>query len=191
MITYDVRIDWDCTDWAGVHDFSDPVGARTYDDISEYVKSPIRIARNKQPDDWVYPAATLELKLNNISGIFYPTLVTGALYGKIRIWLPIRIIATYNAVDYPLYYGFLNKLACYPIRDKGHVYLYATDGIDVLAKSIIIQDMDDKTTIGVVSDGAAVHLLLDAGGWGARHTIDVTGGNIISMPDTFVYEKGE
>jgi hypothetical protein len=110
------------------------------------------------------------------------------LFDKIRPWLPIRIIATHNDVPYPLYYGFLCGLVCHPIIDKRHVYLYATDGINVLAKAIIIQDMDDKT---VMADGEAVDLLLDKGGWGDRRTIDMTGGDIIKMPDTFVYEKDE
>ena len=186
--TYQICIDWNCTDWAGEHDFSDPPEARTYDDISDYVIQPIRIARNKKPDDWIYPAATLELKLLNVDRMFYPTNVESPLFGLIRPWLPIRIIATHNDIPYPQYYGYLCALICHPIRDKKHVYLYATDGIDVLAKAIVIQDMDDKTTM---SDGEAVNLLLDKAGWGARRTIDMTGGDIIKMPDTFVYEKGE
>ena len=161
-VIYEVTIDWDCIDWAGAHDFSDPPEARTYDDISSYVSrnKPFRIARNKKPDDWVYPAATLELTLNNESRIFYPTNSESPLHGKIRPWLPIRIIATHNDVPYPLYYGYLCGLICHPIIDKRHVYLYATDGIDVLAKAIMIQDMDDKT---VMADGEAVDLLLDKG----------------------------
>jgi hypothetical protein len=184
-VSYSVAIDWNCTDWAGVHDFTGE-----YDDISSYVLPPVRIARDKKPDDWVYPAATLELKLNNASKIFYPT-YAGPLQGLIRPWLPIRVIATHNEIEYPLYYGYLCKLVCHPIKDKKHVYLYATDGIDALAKAIIIQDMDDKT---VMADGGAVDLLLTKGGWStlvARRTIDMTGGDIIKLPDTFTYEKGE
>jgi len=189
--TFDVRVDWDCADWAGVHDFSDPPEARTYDDISGYVSrtKPPRIAKNKKPDDWVYPAATLELILNNESKIFYPTNSESVLFGKIHIWLPIRIIATHLTIEYPLYYGFINKLICYPFKDKKHVYLYATDGIDVMAKAIVIQDMDDPT---IMSDGESVDLLATAGGWSAdRRSIDMTGGDIINHPDTFVYVKGE
>lgn len=189
--TFDVRIDWDCIDWAAVPDFSDPPEARTYDDISGYVSAtqPFRIARNKKPDDWVYPAATLELTLNNESRIFYPTNEDSPLCGKIRPWLPIRIIATHLDIPYPLYFGFINRLVYYPKKDAKNVYFYATDGIDVLAKAIIIQDMDDKT---IMSDGAAVDLIATKGGWSTdRRIIDTTGGDIINQPDIFTYVKDE
>lgn len=183
--TFSVMVDWDCTDWsADPHFTSDTTGMS---EIVSYVIPPIRIARQSKPDDWVYPAATLEVRLNNTSGVFYPTLATGALYGLIRIWLPIKIVATHNAIEYPLYYGFINGYAASPLKSKQDIYIYATDGLDVLAKQIIVQDMDDKT---VVTDGAAVEAILDAAGWSAaRRTIDLTGGDIINLPDTFTYEK--
>jgi hypothetical protein len=58
--------------------------------------------------------------------------------------------------------------------------------MDVLAKQVIIQDMDNKTTM---TDGEAVIEVLNAAGWSAaRRTIDLTGGDIITMPDTFAFE---
>lgn len=58
--------------------------------------------------------------------------------------------------------------------------------MDVLAKQIVAQNMDTKV---VKSDGEAVVEVLDAAGWSAaRRTVDLTGGDIIRMPDTFDYE---
>lgn len=114
--TFAVWVDWDCTDWAAdPHFTTDTTGMR---DITSYVKPPIRIARTSKPDDWVYPAATLEVKLNNISGVFYPTLATGALYGKIRIWLPIKVRATHLTLPYPLFYGFICGYAASPLSSN-------------------------------------------------------------------------
>jgi hypothetical protein len=154
--TYEICVDWDCTDWAGAHDFTAPT-----DDISNYVKG-FTITRGAKPDDQIYPAATLELILENSSGVFYPTNSEGGYYEKIRLWLPIRVRATYSEVTYNLFYGYINRITCSPLLSKKEAYFYATDGIDQLAKAILIQDMDDKTTM---TDGEAIHSILNAAGW--------------------------
>ena len=186
--TYEICIDWSATDWAGAHDFT-----TSGDDITADVKS-FRITRGKETEDNVYPSATLELILENSSGDYYPTLSTGAHYTVARswLWLPVRVRATHLTVVYNLFYGFINRITCSPLRSKKEVYFYATDGLDLLAKTMVIQDMDDKTTM---SDGDAIVEILDAAGWSGsglttgRRNIDDTGGEITSMPDTFAFTK--
>ncbi len=180
-ITWEICIDWDCADWAGAHDFTGE-----YDDITGDVRS-LRINRGKPSDEGIYPAAQLELVLNNHTGKYFITNAESPLYGKIRIWLPVRVRATYSETTYNIFYGYLNRITAYPVRDKQNIYFYATDGIDLLSKQILIQDMDDKTTM---TDGDAIDEILDAGGWSAtRRLVDYTGGDIINHPDTFTYEK--
>jgi hypothetical protein len=177
--TYSICIDWDCADWAGVHDF-------TGDDITSDVER-FRIYRGKDKDTNSYPAATLELTINNLTGNYYPTNAAGTPGPKVRLWLPVRVQATYNAVTYNLYYGYINRITAHPTRSMRYIYFYATDGIDLLAKQIVIQDMDDKT---VMTDGEAAGFILDAASWNAaRRSIDVDGGDITDFPDTFEYEK--
>jgi len=154
--TYKVYVDWDCTDWAGVHDF-----AQAIDDITDDVQH-IRTNRGKDKDSNTYPAATLELVLENSSGKYYPTAIAGDLVGKVRLWLPVKVQATLGATTYVLFYGYINRITAYPIINKKSIYFYATDGIDLLTKTIIVQDMDDKT---VMSDGEAVHQVLNAADW--------------------------
>jgi hypothetical protein len=179
--TYSVKVDWDCADWSGAFDFSQAI-----DDITDYVIPPIKIARTSSPGDWVYPAATMEIKLNNESGRFYPTLNTSPLFGKIRIWLPVQVIMTHLTIPYTTFTGFICRFSANPLKGNQEIYLYVTDAMDVLAKQIIIQDMDNKTTM---TDGEAVIEVLNAAGWSAaRRTIDLTGGDIITMPDTFAFE---
>ncbi|MGA2159977.1 MAG: hypothetical protein ABSG90_12260 [Dehalococcoidia bacterium] len=153
---YKIYVDWDCADWAGVHDFT-----QSYDDITGDVKH-LSISRGKDRDANTYPAATMEMVLNNFAGRYYPTTITGDLVGKIRLWLPVMAQATFNGTTYTLFYGFLNRITAYPIKDKQNIYFYATDGIDLLTKTIVVQDMDHKT---VMSDGEAVHQVLNAAGW--------------------------
>jgi hypothetical protein len=179
--TYSICIDWDCADWAGAHDFT-----TEGDDISDDVLY-MRISRGKNKDENTYPAATLEMTLNNESGDYYPTNSLSTLYPKVRLWLPVRVRAVFDETTYTLYYGYINKIKAYPHKNKQEIYFYATDGTDLLAKQIIVQDMDDKT---VMTDGAAVGLVLDAGGWNeTRRSIDVDGGDITNFPDTFEFTK--
>lgn len=154
--TYQVYVDWDCADFAGVHDFTTAI-----DDISADVKH-IRISRGKDKDSNTYPAATMEMVLENSSGKYYPTATSGDLVGKVRLWLPVKVEATYATVVYPLYYGYINRITAYPIKSKQDIYFYATDGIDLLAKTIVTQDMDHKV---VMNDGEATSAVLNAASW--------------------------
>lgn len=154
--TYHIYVDWDCADFAGVHNFTEG-----YDDITADVKH-FRTSRGKDKDSNSYPAATLEMVLENSSGKYYPTATTGDYVGKVRLWLPVKVIAEFGGVTYPQYYGYINRITAYPIKNKQDIYFYATDGIDLLAKTIVVQDMDHKT---VMTDGKAVHLVLNAANW--------------------------
>ena len=178
---YTIAVDFDCSDWSGVHDFT-----TSGDNITAVVKA-FRISRGKDKDSNSYPAATLELTIENSSGNYYPTNSGGTPGPKVRIWLPVRVTALYATVTYNLFYGYINRITAYPIKNKQEIYFYCTDGIDLLAKQIVVQDMDDKT---VITDGAAAGLILDAADWNAtRRTIDLDGGNIANFPDTFEFEK--
>ena len=153
---YHIYVDWGCPDFAGRHDFTQEI-----DDITADVKH-FRISRGKDKDSNTYPAATLELVIENSSGKYYPTATTGDLVGLVRLWLPVKVEAVFGGTTYPLYYGYINRITAYPIRDKQSIYFYCTDGIDLLAKTIVVQDMDDKT---IMNDGEAVHQVLNAANW--------------------------
>jgi len=154
--TYKVYVDWDCANWAGIHDFTTLI-----DDITDDVQH-IHINRGRDRDANTYPAATMEMVLENSSGKYYPTAIAGDLVGKVRLWLPVKFQATLGVTTRVLFYGFINRITAYPIRDKRNIYFYVTDGSDLLTKTIIVQDMDDKT---VMSDGEAIHQVLNAAGW--------------------------
>ena len=157
--TYQVYVDWTCTNFAGVHDFT-TAGEPTRN-ITKDVKH-LRISRGKDKDSNTYPAATLEMVLENSTAKYYPTATSGEYVGHIRLWLPIKVEATYATVVYPLYYGYINRITAYPIKSKQDIYFYATDGIDLLAKTIVTQDMDHKV---VMNDGEATSSVLNAASW--------------------------
>jgi hypothetical protein len=173
--TYHIYVDWDCADFAGVHNFTEE-----YDDITADVKH-FRISRGKDKDSNTYPAATLEMVLENSSGKYYPTATTGDYVGKVRLWLPVKVEAVFGGTTYPLYYGYINRITAYPIRDKQSIYFYCSDGSDLLTKTIVVQDMDHKT---VMNDGEATHQVLNAAGWRmalVACTMQAAGGTVTKV----------
>jgi hypothetical protein len=104
----------------------------------------------------------MEMVLENSSAKYYPTATVGEYVGYVRLWLPVKVTAVYGGTTYPLYYGYINRITAYPIKSKQDIYFYCTDGIDLLSKTIVVQDMDDKT---IMNDGEAVHQVLNAANW--------------------------
>lgn len=178
-LSYEVKVDWDMTDWADDPDFSQEI-----DDISSYVKS-ITFSRGKDKELGNAPASTLELMLRNEDGRFSPPNAASPLYGKLLPWRVIRVRILHDAVWYNCFFGFISKYSVYPKPERQVAYIYATDGMDLLARQMITQDEDDKTSM---TDGAAVGKVLDAAGWSAtRRDIDTDGGDITEYPACYVF----
>lgn len=179
-ITYEVMVDWDATDWAATPDFGQAI-----DDISDDIAY-ISWRRGKQREEGNAPAATLEIKMKPALHGKYSPFTTGDLAGKIRPWLPIRVRAYYNASYYAQFFGFISRIKINPWVDVQSVSFYVTDGIDLLARQLVVQDPNSKTPM---SDGDAINLLLDAAGWSdVRRNIDDDGGDeLLNYPDTGVF----
>lgn len=168
-ITYSIHVDWDATDWKATPDFSDAI-----DDITGYVEL-FYIERGKNQEQGNNQAGTLDLTLDNSDKRFSPTYAASPLFGKIRPWLPIRVRATVGATE-TIYTGFISKIKVDPHLDVQKAYLYCTDGMDLLARNMVIQNGDDRTEM---NDGEAVGNILTAAGWPiSKRNIDTDGGNV-------------
>ena len=178
-ITYEVMVDWDATNWA-----ANPIFVGD-DDISDDVRFN-GISRGKEDEEGNAPAGTLQIKLKAGLVAKYSPWTAGVLVGRIRPWLPVRIIATHLTIPYARYFGFISSIKVDPRPDKQSVTLYCTDGTDLLARQMIAQDYETKTQM---SDGAAVNLVLDSAGWsGLRRDIDTDGGaELLNYPDVAAY----
>lgn len=177
---YSFHIDWDATDWKATPDFSEAI-----DDITDYVKSHY-IDRGKNQEQGNVQAGTLDMTLENseeeAGRRFSPTYALGALFGKIRPWLPVRARATINGSTETIYTGFISKITVNPSLDVQEAYIYCTDGLDLLARNMVTQDVTDRTKM---NDGEAVGKILDAAGWPiAKRTIDDEGSSIVDYPLT-------
>ena len=176
-IVYEVKVDWDATNWLATPDFSGGI-----DDISDYVKS-IYIDRGKKVELGNIPAGALDLTLNNSDKRFSPPYGAGPLYGKIRPWLPIRVRAAVGGGGFIVFYtGFISRISVDPHLDVQEAYLYCTDGMDLLARNMVSIDQSERV---LVTDGAAIGYVLDGAGWSAsKRSIDIDTGAIVNYPQT-------
>jgi len=176
-ITYEYMVDWDAVDWRATPDFSEAI-----DDISDYVK-PMNIDRGKDNELGNAPAGTLTITLKNGDNRFSACYAASPLFGKIRPWLPVRVRATVVGVaTHVVYTGFISKISVNPHINVQEAYLYCTDGMDLLARQVVTQDGNTRTT---TSDGGAFNKVLDASGWpSTKRAVDTDGGQIINYPAT-------
>lgn len=176
-ITYEVMVDWDMTDWSATPDFSEAI-----DDISDDVQS-INLMHGDDREEGNIPASTIEIRIKgNLYAKYSPYNTAGDLYGKLLPWRVIRIRATHNAVTYNVFFGFISKYKIDPDLDNPSVYLYCTDGVDLLARTLVTQDYNRRLNL---TDGEAVEAVLDAAGWSSsRRDIDSVAGQNFQYPDT-------
>ena len=180
MIVYEVHVDWDATDWLATPDFSEGI-----DDITAYVRH-LTVDRGKNVELGNNPSGTLDITLDNSDKRFSPTYAAGALYGKMRPWLPIRVRATVTGgAAITFYAGFISKISVNPHEDVQKAYLYCTDGMDLLARNMVAME---KTNRSMVTDGEAVGYVLDGAGWpSGKRNIDVDTGAVVNYPQTTEY----
>ena len=181
-ITYEIMVDWDMTDWTAAPDFSQAI-----DDISADVNN-IRWLRGDDREEGNIPASTLELTIIPSEYAKYSVYnAAGDLYGKLLPWKVVRIRATHQGTTYNIFFGYISKIKCDPNPQNPSAYIYVTDGIDLLARTLITQDENIRETM---TDGAAVGKVLDAAGWSAtRRDLDIDGGEIFQYPETSAFKE--
>lgn len=174
-ITYEFHVDWDSADWAATPDFSEGI-----DDITSYVKK-YYVDRGKKVELGNTPAGTVDLILDNSDKRFSPPYSSSPLFGKMRPWLPVRLRATVTSGGAKVFWtGFISRIAVNPHVNVQEAYLYCTDGLDFLARSMVTVN---KTNRELMKDGEAIGLLLNSAGWPAlRRSIDVDTGAILNYP---------
>lgn len=180
-VTYEVMVDWDMTDWQATPDFSEAI-----DNISNDVQT-LSLIRGKEVEAGNAPAATLDIRLKpGLVSKYSPWNASSVLYGKVKPWRVIRVRATNDggSTYWPLFKGYISKLLIDPHPDNQSVCLYCTDGMDVLARQIISQDYEDRSS---VTEADALGMILDAAGWSSSNRdLDADGGSL-QYPATGVY----
>jgi len=176
-ITYTLMAFWDTLDWTNPTSGAD-------DDITSDVKW-WRVRRGKDKELGNVTAGTLEFALKNADKKYTPCYTAGALYGRLRPWIPVTLTADHDGNTYTVYTGYISRISVYPSLSKQEAVIRCTDGMDLLARNMVTLDKDDRTA---QNEGTALDALLTQAGWpAALRDLDVDSGDSIDYPA--VYEN--
>ena len=115
-------------------------------------------------------AGSLTMELDNRSGAYDPTYTSGANYPNVKPMTPVRIIATYAATPYTLFYGFINS---WPL--DWTLGGDATTTVDAFDGLFLLNQMTSATAQVQEATGARIGNLLDDAGWPASWRSLATG----------------
>lgn len=105
-------------------------------------------------------AGTGSLVLDNRDGRFTPLLSSSPYFPNILPMRRIRIIATWSAVDYPVFYGFVERWpVTFPGETDTEVTISLVDGFTMLARAFVSGNFVEQ------GSGARVSAILDAVYW--------------------------
>lgn len=101
-------------DWTQSVDYTYDVGGLTWTDISQYTtdeegQSTISVKRGRQYELSQEETGTLEVQLDNHTGIFTYSNTASTFYPNVIPGTPLRVTAWFNGVQYPVGFGYAEK----------------------------------------------------------------------------------
>lgn len=153
----------------------------TWTDVTSYVRA-IKIKRGRAYESEEFSAGSCSVLLSNADRRFDPTYTSGPYYsGGATYVLPMRevkVVATYSAVDYPLFRGFADGwLMEWPGMVDATTKLTTTDGFKVLSRNKITESYAAQAT------GARLAAILDDISWHASLRDIDTGNTSLQAAD--------
>lgn len=136
-------------------------------DISNVVDSiNTKRGRNAQADQ--FQTGTLSLRIVDQNGDFNPMNVSGPYYGLLTPMRKVQITATYGAVTYPVFSGFITSFSTSTPQSSVGDVVYTT--IQAVDAQRLAQNAQISTVAGTSAGqltGARINNLLDAISWPA------------------------
>lgn len=115
MAAFDANVDVNVSLGFGSGPFT---ATPTWTDVSTFVRG-ANWTRGRSSLRATFPAGHGSVLLDNTDGRFYPWNTSSPYTPNMKIGVPIRIRATYNAVTYPLFYGYLEDMsAAFPTNKE-------------------------------------------------------------------------
>lgn len=121
-------------------------------------------------------AGTATVALNNNTGDYNPENTAGANYPGVGVMNPIRILAAYNAVTYPLFRGFVETYD-QAAANSGKLQVAVARCVDAFRLFAMFEE--ELTEVGTFS-GTRLGQLLDTVGWPAGWRDMDTGNQVVS-----------
>jgi hypothetical protein len=115
----------------------------------------IQLDRSGRSDELgLYQAGTATLTLRNVDGAFNPTNTAGPYFGLLLPYRPIRIVATWAGVDYPLWQGYVERWPqAWSDPTLGFAQIQCVDALAILNRIIL----DSAYAAEVLSDSPTVY----------------------------------
>ena len=134
-------------------------------DVSDVVNS-ITTKRGRSPQTNQFQTGTLTLVIVDINGDFNPQNTAGPYYNLLTPMRKVQITATYGAITYPVFSGFITSYSTsIPRQGTGDIALTTIQAVDAFR---LAQNAQIATVAGTSAGqltGARINNLLDAISW--------------------------
>ena len=152
---------------------ADGANPSTFTDITAYVQS-VAITRGRDDVLSQVQTGTARVTLINEDGRFSPGYSLSPLYGDVATMRAVRIRGTYAAVQYDLYYGYIQSITPVPTPSVRTCTLDLADGFAWLDLAVT------TPTYSLVTTGTSIGVALDSASWPAGLRDLATGQSTIT-----------
>ena len=152
---------------------ADGANPSTWSDITAYVQS-LSITRGRDDVLSQVQTGTARITLVNDDGRFSPGYTASPLYGHVATMRAVRVRATYAAVTYDLYYGYIQSITPVPTPSVRTCTLDLADGFAWLDLAVT------TPTYTLVTTGTSIGVALDSASWPAGLRDLATGQSTIT-----------
>lgn len=142
----------------GVGEFA---GTYTWNDVSPDLRS-IRTVSGRQRQIDTFPAGTCEIILDNNAGNYDPDNPASPFAGDVLPMRPVQIIGSWNGVNYPIWYGYIDWIL--PTYTPGK-YSDASVTIRCSDAMKIFQNLKSSGSYSQELSGTRINNILNAVGW--------------------------